>query len=463
MWSQSGQFAGVRDSTGPTVIGVSGSRGPINYARSHGHRIAWQAFGDSTDRESDNLALIWGNPNNIETLWEWPSIASWLRGIGQMGRVVHFDQRGTGLSDRVALSELPTLAERVEDCLAVLDAADMSAATVIGESEGAACAVRLAATRPDRVDRLILVAPALRGLIPTEMRESVFDLIEQHWGEPLLVEMQFPSLAEDPRFAEWFAKHLRACASPAEARAMLELDERVDEVDTLRQVSKPVLVLVHSEDAFVPLGPVRDWVAELPNVELVVVPGQDRTFGSGQGDEAALIAMSEFLGQEAATVSQRDRLTRAILFTDIVGSTRAAAEMGDRDWRRLLDRHDLVMNRLVHQLGGDTIKSTGDGILATLPTVDAAVLAAQRAHVAMSGVGLAIRAGVHVGEIDLRGPDVSGLVVHVASRIADLAGPGEVNLSDRAAREITAGFDVSELGEHELKGVPGTMGVWRLR
>lgn len=443
----------------PTVAIVDGSRGPVRYADSQGYRIAWQEFGEGPE----DLVLIWGNPNNIESLWEWPSLASWLRGLGQLGRVVHLDQRGTGLSDRVALSELPSLAERVEDCVAVLDAAGMDAATVLGESEGAACAVRLAVTRPERVERLVLVAPALRGLIPAELREAMLDLIEQNWGDPLLVELQFPSLVDDPRFAEWFGRHLRASSSPGEARAMLVLDERVDEVETLRRVDQPVLVVVHSEDPFTPVDEVQDWIGDLPNVTLAVVPGKDRTFGSGHGDEDALLAISTFLGVDPGAVSHRDRHSRAILFTDIVGSTSRAADIGDQAWRTLLDQHDLVMNRLVRDLGGDTVKSTGDGILTTLPSVSAAVMVAQRAHRAVTDLGLAIRAGVHVGEVDLRGSEVSGLEIHVASRIADLAAPGEVWISEEAALRLDRSAGLSPLGEFELKGVPGTVGLWRLR
>jgi class 3 adenylate cyclase/pimeloyl-ACP methyl ester carboxylesterase len=437
---------------------VDGTPGPIRYARSQGYRIGWQEFGDGPR----SLALIWGSPNNIESLWEWPALASYLRGLGRLGLVVHLDQRGVGLSDRVAMSNLPDLDERVADVIAVLDAAGMAEATIMGESEGAACAVRLAATHPERVDRLILAAPTLRGLIPAELRDEMLELIEQNWGEPLMVELQFPSQVADPRFAEWFAKHLRSSASPGEARAMLALDEETDEVDRLRHVHQPTLVLVHEDDPFVPVDELREWVARLPDPTLVVIPGVDRTFGTGVGDEPALDAIADFLGQASGGVAGRDRYARAILFTDIVGSTTHAANVGDGVWRGLLDQHDVVMNRLLRDFGGDSIKSTGDGVVATLGEVSSAVRMARRAQIELEGLGLVLRAGVHTGAIEMRGAEIAGLNVHVASRIADLAGPGEVWVSAEAAAKLEPGLDVQPIGEFELKGVPGAVLLSRL-
>lgn len=435
------------------------SPGPVRYASSQRFSIAWQEFGTG----STDLCVIWGNPNNIEALWEWPTLATFLRGLGRLGRVVHLDQRGCGLSDRVGATGLPTLPEKVHDVLAVMDAAEMSTVTLIGESEGAASAVRLAASHPERVERLILLAPTLRSHVPADLRDDALDFVESHWGTPAFVELLFSTQASDPRFVEWWSRFLRLSASPGEARAMLEADLRVDEMGTLAEVDAPTLVVSHDQDPFAPAEEVRGVAASLPNASLVLIPGQARTFGSGPGDDEALAAIAAFLEQEPPSASETDRRRHAILFTDIVESTTQLARVGDQAWRAVLDRHDRIMSELITESGGNWMESTGDGVVATLPSAGAALAVVLAALPRVAELGVEIRAGVHVGDVTLRGGGIAGIDVHIASRIANEASANQILVSEPAASEVGDTMVLAPNGDHHLKGVSGTWQLWEVR
>lgn len=432
--------------------------GAIRYAKSQGFRIAWQEFGAG---ERD-LALVWGTPNNIESLWDWPTLATLMRGLGRLGRVVHMDQRGTGLSDRVAVDDLPSIDERARDVIAVLDAAHMERVTLLGEMEGARCAVRVATTYPDRVERLVLLAPRLRTLIPEEMHATVLELVEENWGEPLLADFVFPTHSDDPRFRDWLARHWRNSASPADARAMLELDHELDVVPILPEIGVPTLVVGQLDDPMCPTDTLQEWAAEVADSELVLVPGSDSGFGSGPGDREALEAIAAFVGEDDLGQTFTDRKPCAVLFTDIVGSTERAAELGDAEWRRLIDSHDRAMNEIAHSHGADWVKSTGDGMAATFASAEDAVGAALDAHTRLERFAIAIRAGVHFGEVEIRGSDISGLDVHVAARVADRAAAGQVLVSNPAADALGARQKRVPAGSHRLKGVPGEWPLWEI-
>jgi class 3 adenylate cyclase/pimeloyl-ACP methyl ester carboxylesterase len=417
---------------------------------SGGAHVAFQEFGEGPNE----VMLIWGCPNHIESLWEWPSMATLLRGFGSMGRVAHYDQRGTGLSERVPIDRLPSLDERVTDALAVMDEVGMSRPVIIGESEGGAVAVRLAAERPDRIGSLVLLSPRLHNFLEPEVAAEAASVMEREWANPVLAAMLFPSLANDVRFHEWWSRQLRLSATPAAARALFEMTLGTDVRPDLARVQAPSLVVVRQDAAEFPIEDAEAIVTALPRGRLVTIPGSDFTFGGGLHDDLLLAAIAEFLSGSPA-LQEPDRAWAAVLFSDIVGSTERAVSEGDRNWRRLLDEHDMVVAREVRRQDGRVVKSTGDGSLALFAHPVAALRAAFAVREGVKRLGLDIRAGVHAGDIELRGNDIGGMTVHVAARVATLAGVGEVWTTAAVADRLGPPMVLLPRGRHVLKGVPG--------
>jgi len=425
-----------------------------------GTHIAYQVFGQGVH----DLVVIWGCPNHIESLWEWPTLATLLRGLGGIGRVAHYDQRGTGLSDRVSLGDLPTIDDRAMDALAVMDELGMTRPIVIGEGDGAAVAVRLAANHPGRLSALVLLAARLRSELELDAssRTEYLASTEERWGESFLVPLLFPSLADDVRFHDWWSRHSRLSASPAAARALFEMSLDTDVRPDLGRVAARTLVVHRAGSLVLPIGDAEAVAASLPDGRLVAIPGADSYFGSGVGDDAALAAIAEFVSGTSKRI-EPDRIEAAVLFTDIVGSTARAASEGDREWRRLLDAHDLMVAREVRRQEGRVVKSTGDGCLAVFDDPSAAIGAAFALVDAAAGLGLQIRAGIHQGEIELRGSDVAGMTVHIAARVAERADAGEVWTTRGIAERLGLAPPADDAGSRTLKGVPGDVRLVRLQ
>jgi class 3 adenylate cyclase len=406
-----------------------------------------------------------GYGSHQDVQWEEPRFAHYLRRLATIGRLVTFDRRGAGASDR--LEREPTLEERVQDIHGVLDAIGIERTNVFATTGSCQPAILFAATAPERVERLVLYAVQARVLqapdypwgLPQNVKTFLLDSLEAGaWGTGGTSGLFAPSLREDARFVEWQGRYERAMASPASARQILNVTWSHDVRDVLASIAVPTLVLSrvgHPEG----LRAGARFVAErIPRAVLQELPGIDEYPFVGESD-AVVDAVEEFVtGTRAAPASARVLTT--VLFTDLVDSTARASELGDRRWRALLDSHDETVRGELRRFGGTEINTTGDGFLARFDGPARAVRCALAIRDAVAALGLEIRAGVHTGEVELRGDDVAGVAVHVAARVAAEAGPAEV-LTTTTVRDLTfgSGLVYEDRGDRTLKGLDGR---WRL-
>jgi len=368
-----------------------------------------------------------------------------------------FDKRGTGLSDRVTIA---TLEERMDDLRAVMDAAGSERGAVFGSSEGGALSILFAAAHPERVSALVLYgayprvaqAPDYPGRSPEE-RAQILKEIEQSWGtEGFLVYASAASRMNDAGFRAATARAERLSASPGAAMALMSMIFQLDIRHLLNAIRVPTLVIYRTADAIHAQGS-RYLAAHIPGVRSVELPGEDYLPWLGDQD-AILDPIEEFL-TGVRPVHGRDRVLATVLFTDIVNSTRKAAELSDHQWLSLLREHDAVVRREVERHRGRLVKTIGDGALVYFDGPGRAVRCAREIRSAARGLGIEIRCGLHTGEIELIGDDIGGIAVHIAQRVSALAGPGEVLVS-RTVTDLVAGsgLEFVDRGEHELKGIP---------
>ncbi|HUP16882.1 MAG TPA: adenylate/guanylate cyclase domain-containing protein [Acidimicrobiia bacterium] len=437
----------------------------VNYARSGDVNIAYQVTGEG----SRDLVYVPGWVSNIEVMWEDPGLARFLRRPASFARVIIFDKRGTGLSDAVAVDGLPTLEVRMDDLRAVMDAAGSQRATLFGHSEGGNMCVLFAATYPDRTDGLILTGSYARRIwspdypwAPTpEKRAADIEDTERSWGDPGLIDYYAPSRANDPAFREWVQRYLRLSASPRAAAEMMRMNTEIDVTTVLPSIRVPTLLLYRVDDQDVKVEEGRYIASKIPGAKLVELPGADHFFWAGD-PEPLLQEIEEFVtGQR--TTADHDRVLATILFTDIVGSTRKAADLGDQAWRDLLARHNAAIRQELARWRGREVGSAGDGFLATFDGPARAIRCAEASARAVGPLGIELRCGLHTGEIEIVDSDVAGLAVHIGARIAALAGPGEVLVS-RTVKDLVAGagFQFTSRGLHSLKGVPEEWDVYAL-
>lgn len=429
----------------------------VDYAKRGDINIAYQAVGEG----DVDIVFGAGLVSHLDLLWGDPNASSFFRRLGEFGRLLLFDKPGTGLSDPVV--GLPTLDQRVGDFLAVLDAAGSKKAVVIGFSEAAAPAAVLAATHPERVEALVLVSGWARATSSAEYLPHMEGYIENcwkalshsadHWGDGALLLALSPWFRKSPLYRRLAPSIERACTSPGMARSLISAMRHYDARAAMDAMSVPTLV-VHRSDEFIPVECGRDAADRVRGARFVELPG-DEHMCFLNGDDIT-DAIGEFLGGSRSTVTRSSRALTTILFTDIVGSTSAAAAMGDDRWRALLAHHDAVAAEEVERHGGRLVKSLGDGILATFDRPLLSIRCARALATRARDFGVEIRAGIHTGECDLLGDDVAGIAVHIGARIANLAGPGEVVVS-ATVRDLVLGSGVhfAERGTHELKGVPG--------
>jgi class 3 adenylate cyclase len=434
----------------------------VRYATSGDVQIAYDVFGDGPR----DLVFAHGWVTNLELLWEHPRVAAALERLGSFCRVINFDKRGTGLSDRVPVEQLPTLEQRMDDVRAVMDAAGSERAVLFGHSEGGPMCMLFAAAYPERTESLALYGTfAVRRRQPdypwapsAEERAERVRTLREEWGGVAHLETLAPGLVGDREFCDWWARYLRSSASPAAAAALTSMNSDVDVRSILPVIAVPTLIVHRSGDLSVDVGGAR-WMAEqIPGARYVELPGDDHLIWADP--DPILDVVEEFVtGVPPADVP--DRVLTTVLFTDIVGSTETAAELGDAAWRRLLDRHDETVRRYLHRYHGREIKTTGDGFLAVFDGPARAVRCAQALAEAVGALGLRVRCGVHTGEVELRGDDVGGMAVHAGARVAALAGAGEVLVS-RTVVDLVAGSGIAfeDRGTHELKGVPGSWAIY---
>ena len=438
-------------------------RSETRYARSGEVSIAYQVVGDGPF----DLVYVPGFVSNIELMWEEPGLARFLERLASFSRLILFDKRGTGLSDPVPNDGLPTLEERMDDVRAVMDAVGSKRAALLGHSEGGNMCVLFSATHPERTTALLLVGSYAKRIrsedypwAPTvEERAREIEETEATWGSPEAFRALAPSKENDPDFQRWIGRYLRQSASPKAAAALLRMNTQIDVRDVLPTIGVPTLLLYRTHDADVHVDEGRYIAERIRGSTFVELPGADHLMWTGDAD--ALLDEVEGFLTGVRRGPDPDRVLATVLFTDVVGSTETATRLGDRAWRSLLERHHQVVRRALARWRGREIDTAGDGFLATFDGPARAIRCAVAATEGIRDLGLQIRAGLHTGEVEIAGGDVRGIAVHIGSRVAGLAGPGEVLVS-RTVADLVAGSGIvlAERGEHELKGVSGTWLVY---
>jgi class 3 adenylate cyclase len=419
------------------------------YAQSGDVSIAFQVMGDGPI----DLIMVPGVVSHLEFMHELPGYTAFLRRLAEFARVISFDKRGQGLSDRV--SGAPALEERMDDVWAVMDAVHSKRAAVLGFSEGCALSALFAATYPDRVSHLLLFGGFALAAMAGDFEKRVAER-SQTWGSGNSIKAGWPSLLATPQGIDVIAKLERLSASPGAIKAVTLLNAQIDVRPVLPAIQVPTLVLHRKGDRLVPIAAGRALVEQIPNAGFIEYPGDDHVFWSGDVD-TLLGDIQEFItGSRERASLDIERILATVLFTDIVDSTHSAAAAGDLAWRHMLDTHDQIARQTVQKHRGNLIKTTGDGILATFDGPGRAVRCALAFEAATRQIGLPLRAGLHTGEIELREQDVGGIAVHAAARVMAQCQPNEVWVS-RVVTDLVAGAGLkfSERGSHELKGLPG--------
>jgi len=424
------------------------------YAKSGDVHLAYQAIGEG---ERDVvLVLDWAS--HLEAVWEQPFIREFVGSVNRYARVLWFDMRGVGLSDRVVD---PAVApeEWMDDVGAVMDAVGSERATLIAHGHGVQMALMTAATHPDRVESLVLIngfarfsrADGYPAGMPPEAAEQLLKQIEQSWGTGTMAGPLGPSVAGRPGIEDWYGRVERFAATPgtaiAKMRAILELDVR----NVLPLVGAPVLVVQNRGDTFVRAAHGRYLAEHLANARLLE---RDRPDHWPLPDADLMGAIEQFVTGSRLQESEADRVLTTVLFVDVVGSTERASEVGDERWRELLDRFEETVRGQLVLHRGELVNRAGDGVLATFDGPARAIRCARDIRDTVRRSGLDVRCGLHTGEVTRRNGDVAGIAVHIGARVSAAASPGEV-LVTRTVRDLVAGSGISfdERGEHSLKGV----------
>ena len=430
------------------------------YAEVGDVHIAYQTVGEGPI----DLVLVTGFFTHLDLQWEEPTFRRYLQRLASFARLIMFDPRGTGLSDRAA--ELPTLEEQMDDVNAVLDAVGSERAAIYGVSQGGAMAALYAATYPRRTRALVLYAsnPSVHGGDDytwgrsAEWLAGYAEDVQRRWGTGAFLERFAPSRVGDPAFSRWWGRFERSASSPGNAMAWVRMHVQIDIRSVLPSIRVPTLVLHRRDDPFRDVAISRYVAERIPEARFVELSGDDHLVFAGDQD-AVLDEIEEFLtGSRPA--SDPDRVLVTVLFLDIVGSTDRAAELGDRAWRSLLERFRGLVRAELERHRGSEVDTAGDGLLATFDGPARAVRCALAVRDGVLALGLEIRAGVHTGEVEVVGEDVAGIAVHIGARVMSEAGPSEVLVS-RTVTDLVAGSGLGfeDRGERGLKGVPG---AWRL-
>ena len=429
------------------------------YAKSGAVNIAYQVVGDGPF----DLVYVPGWVSNIDLLWEKPKPARFLERLASFSRLILFDKRGTGMSDRVPNDRLPTLEQRMDDVRAVLDAVGSDSAALLGHSEGGSMSLLFAATYPERSRALVLFGAFAKRLrsddypwAPSlEERLATIDEVERDWGAGLDITDYAPD--EDPGLLEWYSTCLRRSASPGAAAALLRMNSQIDTRHVLPTIRVPTLVLARTGDRDVTVDEGRWLASQIPDARFVELPGDEHLLWAG--DQDALLAEIEQFLTGTRSAPDYDRVLSTVLFTDIVGSTERARELGDRGWHEVLDEHHARVRSVLEHYRGREVDTAGDGFFASFDGPARAIRAACAIREGVQVLGIQIRAGLHTGECELMRDKIGGIAVHTGARVAAAAEPGEVLVSS-TVKDLVAGSGIvfADRGERELKGV----GSWRL-
>jgi class 3 adenylate cyclase len=432
------------------------------YVKSDDVHIAYQVIGEGPL----DLLFVPGFVSHIEEIWQSPAASSFLRRLASFSRLILFDKRGTGMSDRG--SQVFTLEQRMHDVRAILDEVGSDRAALFGVSEGGPMSLLYAATYPERTSALILYGSyAKRSWAPdypfgwkNEQWQRVLENIERNWGTPqgINIEMWAPSLAQDPSASERMASYFRAAASPGAAAAIMKMNREIDVRHVLSAIRTPTLILHRVGDRVSEIEHARIMAHGIPDAKLVELPGIDHTFWVN--DNGALLGQIEQFLTGKRHAYESERVLATVLFTDIVGSTEQAVALGDNSWRELLTAFYAKVREVIRNFRGREINTAGDGFFAAFDGPARAIRCAGAIREAVRSLGLEVRCGLHTGECELVGEDLAGIAVHIGARVAALAAPGEVLVS-QTVRDLVAGsgLNFEELGVYTLKGVPSE---WRL-
>ena len=422
--------------------------------------IAYQVIGDG----QHDLVVIPGWVSNIDLFWEEPSFVRFFNGLSSFSRVILFDKRGCGLSDKVL--HAPTLEERMDDVLAVMDAVGSQRASLFGYSEGGSMAALFAAVHPERTQALMICGGYARKLWADDYpwgtteaeSEAYFESLPHVWGGPVGVEYIAPSMAGDPRFREWWAKFLRGSASITTSTLISDVNMAVDVRHILPSIQAPTLILHAKDDPMITIDNGRYLAEHIPGAVLVALDTADHLPWVGSPEQIVAEVRRFITGQ--TEVHDVDRAVVTVLFTDIVDSTRLAAELGNTAWRDLLEAHNTAVRHELAIHRGQEVKSTGDGFHAVFDGPARAIRCGCAIREAVKRIGVSVRVGMHTGECEMRNQQIEGVAVHIAARVAALAAGDEVLVSQTVKDLVAgAGFGFEDRGVHALKGVPDE---WRI-
>lgn len=432
------------------------------YAKSDDVHIAYQVLGQGPM----DVVLVPGFVSNVEAAWQSPEISAFLERLASFCRVILFDKRGTGMSDRG--SQIFTLEQRMHDVQAILDAVGSERATLFGVSEGGPMSLLFAATYPERAAALVLYGSyAMRAWAPDypfgwkdDQWDAVFTNIEQNWGTSKGVNLNVlaPSIAHDAQAADRMSAFFRAAASPGAALAVMKMNRDIDVRHVLPAVNVPTLILHRSGDRFIDIAHARYMAQHISGAKLVELPGEDHA--QWIGDRNAILDEVEEFVTGARHAHESERVLATVLFVDIVGSTERAAALGDRAWRGMLEAFQAKVREVLRQYRGQEIDTAGDGFLTAFDGPARAIRCAGVIRDAVRAMGVEVRCGLHTGECERTGEKLAGIAVHTGARVAGLAAPGEVLVS-QTVRDLVAGSGLvfEARGTQVLKGVPGE---WQL-
>jgi len=429
------------------------SRAQTEYASSGDLSIAYQVFGDGPV----DIVFVPGFMSHVELNWEYVFMSTNLERLGQFARVIVFDKRGSGLSDRSLGAG--TLEDAMDDIRAVMDAVEIERAAIVAVSNGGPIATLFAAACPERVSALVLFLSSCPGARPPSPDfQIVLDMVREFWTTGLVLNTIVQHQPDPDEAIAQLARLERYCCTPAVAVELMRRGYEADVTPFLPLIQAPTLVINNRDDPISPLEEATYLAEHVANAKQVVLEGDAHaSWRPSYFDEPLRLAEMFLTGEHGSVVTNVERVLSTVLFTDIVQSTDHAVDLGDANWRRVLDRFEATCRDHVSRRQGVFVKNTGDGMLAHFDSPGRAVACAQELADKVGALGLRTRAGVHTGEVERRGDDLSGIAVHIASRVMGTGGPGDVIVS-RTVRDLTIGgaFDFVDFGEHTLKGVPGT-------
>jgi len=427
----------------------------IKYAKSSDVHIAYQVLG----KGPIDLVLVPGWVSNIEIFWEEPGLVRFLQRLSSFSRLILFDKRGTGLSDRVCYT--PTLEERMDDVRTVMDAVQSDRAALVGYSEGGPMCCLFAATYPERTSSVIMIgsyarrikAPDYPGGVSPEKFKGFLKQIETNWGDAVGLESRAPSLAKDPLFRQWWARFLRLSASPATEIALTTMNSEIDVRKILPTIRVPSLI-IHAENDLVTSVEDGRYISEnIPGAQLEIIPSKDHLPWVGC-PEMILDKIEEFV-TGSISKSNINRVLYTVMFTDIATSTELASQLGDRRWQTLLKAHHKAVRHEISIYAGREIDNSGDGFFVAFDGPARAIHCAIAIKKSLQTLQLGLRIGIHIGECEVIGEKLAGIAVHIGARISGKAKPGQIFVS-QTVKDLVAGSGIKfkDMGTHILKGVP---------